>query len=170
MLWPCRWSALVDCVASSDRHFTRANNFSMFEFIFIMDSSDWTVYDCFDSLCRNHGKFQWIFIKKPSHLFWIWFVFFIFFYFQVGTIIGTFGSGVLIHQFATWHSSFYVFGIGAIVWFFFFVRIIIESKLICKINHRLSTRCFISDMLVLQQTYASSVYWCNGKIIFGNWS
>lgn len=41
--------------------------------------------------------------------------------FQIGTIAGTLASGLLIHHFGTWHSSFYFFGIMAIIWFFFFV-------------------------------------------------
>lgn len=42
---------------------------------------------------------------------------------QVGTIVGTSISGVLLHNFDGWHSVFYFFGGVAILWFIVFVLI-----------------------------------------------
>jgi ACS family sodium-dependent inorganic phosphate cotransporter len=40
---------------------------------------------------------------------------------QVGTIIGTAVSGLLIDYYGSWESVFYFFGVIAIIWFLFFV-------------------------------------------------
>lgn len=42
---------------------------------------------------------------------------------QVGTIIGTALSGVIIHHFETWESAFYFFGGAAVIWFIIFVLV-----------------------------------------------
>lgn len=42
---------------------------------------------------------------------------------QVGTIVGTALSGVLISYYKTWESVFYFFGVIAIIWFLIFVLI-----------------------------------------------
>lgn len=44
--------------------------------------------------------------------------------FQIGTIVGTAISGLLLEAIDGWHSVFYFFGGMAIVWFIAFVSII----------------------------------------------
>lgn len=130
----------------------------MFEFILIMDPSDRTVYDCFHSLCRNHGKFQWISIKKPLHFFW-----------------NSFFLGRNDNRYIwLWCSHSSVRDMAFIIlriWYRSHRLVLLFRKnhhrieIFFKINPRL---LFLSDMLVLQQTNPSSIHRCVWKIIFGN--
>lgn len=57
-------------------------------------------------------------------------------HFQIGTILGTFLSSVLLHNFQSWHSVFYFFGGIGILWFILFT-------LLCYSNP--SSHPFISE-------------------------